>query len=60
MFKIHVGKNKENCPDNYVDNKKMKESTKEKYLGDYLTSKSNSKDTIQDRKTTEAMLSWHK
>ena len=29
----------------------MKETEKEKYLGDYLTSKANSKDSLTDRKT---------
>ena len=29
----------------------MKNSSKEKYLGDYITEKANSKDTIQDRKS---------
>jgi hypothetical protein len=33
-----------------VDNEVKKESEKEKYLGDYLTSKANSKDTIIARK----------
>ena len=41
----------ENCPDHLVDNTNVKESTKEKYLGDYLTSKANSKDTIHDKKS---------
>ena len=35
----------------FVDNKSIKVSIKEEYLGDFVTAKSNSKDTIQDRKT---------
>ena len=41
---------KKSCPTKMVDNEVIKESEKEKYLGDYLTSKANSKDTIIARK----------
>jgi hypothetical protein len=38
------------CPTKDIASEKMKESDKEKYLGDFLTSKANSKDTLEARK----------
>jgi hypothetical protein len=50
---IHIGNkaSRMKCQSKYVDGEIMKESDKEKYLGDYLTTKANSKDTIAARKT---------
>ena len=47
--KIHVGKKENPCPDLRVHDDIMKTSDKEKYLGDQITSKANSKDTIEAR-----------
>jgi hypothetical protein len=49
---IHVGNKatRNNCPEKQVGSEPMKESEKEKYLGDFLTSKANSKDTLESRK----------
>ena len=49
---IHIGnkETKNNCPTKTNSGEIMKESDKEKYLGDFLTSKANSKDTIESRK----------
>ena len=47
--KIHIGKKEIPCPDHRVDEEIMKTSDKEKYLGDQITSKANSKDTIEAR-----------
>jgi hypothetical protein len=49
--KIHIGKDSKICPEHKVHENIMKNSSKEKYLGDYITEKANSKDTIQDRKS---------
>ena len=49
--KIHIGKNIDLCPDHKVHGKELKSTEKEKYLGDFLTNKANSKDTIEDRKS---------
>ena len=50
--KIHVGskKSKENCQEHRVKDKTMKDSVKEKYLGDYVTNAANAKETIKERK----------
>jgi hypothetical protein len=50
---IHIGNkaSNENCPPHKVHKNKMKVSGKEKYLGDYITNKGISKDTIEDRKS---------
>ena len=47
--KIHVGNNSKSCPEHKVHKEIMKDSEKEKYLGDFVTEKANSKDTIKDR-----------
>ena len=49
---IHIGNKKSRnvCPNKKVGDESMKESDKEKYLGDFLTSKANSKDTLESRK----------
>lgn len=47
--KIHIGKNVKVCPEHKVHNETMKTSDKEKYLGDFVTQKANSRDTIKDR-----------
>ena len=49
--KIHVGKHNNICPDHKVHNETMKTSDNEKYLGDNITSKANSKETIEVRKS---------
>jgi hypothetical protein len=50
---IHIGNkaSTDQCHPHRVHQNKMKSSNKEKYLGDYVTSKANSKDTIIDRKS---------
>ena len=50
---VHIGNkiSKERCPVKTVHGEDMKSSTKEKYLGDYVTANGNSKETISDRKT---------
>jgi hypothetical protein len=50
--RIHIGKaNKcDKCPTISVNNIEIKESQKEKYLGDFITKYANPKATIQDRK----------
>ena len=50
--KIHVGnkRTKEHCQEHKVDNKTIKASEKEKYLGDFISKDSSSKETIKDRK----------
>ena len=50
---IHIGNKatKNVCPTKNVGSEPMKESEKEKYLGDLLTNKANSKDTLEARKT---------
>ena len=49
---IHIGNKttRNNCPKKFSDNEIMKESNKEKYLGDFLSTRANSKDTIETRK----------
>ena len=49
---IHIGnkKSRNACPIKKVSDEVMKESDKEKYLGDFLTNKANSKDTVESRK----------
>ena len=49
--RIHVGKTKcDQCLNIKVNNEPIKESLKEKYLGDYMTNLANPKATIHDRK----------
>ena len=49
---IHIGNkaSKAKCPTKVVGGEPMKESEKEKYLGDYLTNKANSKESLSTRK----------
>ena len=48
--RIHIGKvNCEGCPKISVNDQDIKESKKEKYLGDFLTENANPKETIQAR-----------
>ena len=47
--KIHIGKKLSTCPTHFVHGSEMKTSEKEKYLGDIINNKANSKDTIEDR-----------
>ena len=51
--RIHIG-NKSNsepmCPDLYIHEDVMKSSTKEKYLGDIISTKGATKTTLEDRK----------
>ena len=47
--KIHVGKASSSCPELKVHDMKMKNSEKEKYLGDQLSSSSKIKETIDER-----------
>ena len=49
---IHIGNNKTTnlCPSLVINGELMKKSEKEKYLGDFVTTKANSKATIEDRK----------
>ena len=49
---VHIGNNisKERCSVKNVHGEDMKISIKEKYLGDFVTSNGNSKETICDRK----------
>ena len=49
--KIHVGTKQKQCPEHLVHGEVMKSSDKDKYLGDFLTNKANSKGTIEDRDT---------
>jgi hypothetical protein len=51
--RIHLGKqtkNLSNCPELKIHEKSMKNSTKEKYLGDYISNKGTTKATIKERK----------
>ena len=49
--RLHIGKSKcDHCPKISVNGKPIKESQKEKYLGDYLTSYASPAATLQDRK----------
>ena len=58
--KIHMG-NKQSqakCPDLKVNSELIKSSDKEKYLGDYISKKGNSKETIKERNNRgDAILS---
>ena len=49
--KIHIGNKatKETCPEHKVHQENMKNTKKEKYLGDFITEKANSKETIKHR-----------
>ena len=48
---IHAGQTKcEQCLKSKANNEPIKESQKEKYLGDYMNNLANSQTTIQDRK----------
>ena len=38
------------CPDLYIHEDVMKSSTKEKYLGDIISTKGATKTTVEDRK----------
>ena len=49
--KIHVGKKNLNCPELKVHESDMKNSDKEKYLGDQLNKNAKNKETIDDRKS---------
>ena len=49
--RIHIGKNHEQCPDLMVHDHPMKESEKEKYLGDIINSDGKIQQTIDNRKT---------
>ena len=49
--RLHISKNKcDQCAQIYVNGSHIKESEKEKYLGDYLTRFPNPQATMQDRK----------
>jgi len=48
-FRIHIGNNHDKCPEMKVHEKIMKESKKEKYLGDLIESKGNLQATIDRR-----------
>ena len=57
---LHVvnKESKENCPTKVINKETMNESDKERYLGDFLTTKANSKETVESRKSRGyAMLS---
>ena len=47
--KIHIGKKCNNCPKLKVHQNQMKESQREKYLGDIITEKGTIKETIENR-----------
>ena len=47
--KIHIGKKCKNCPKLKVHQNQMKESQREKYLGDIITEKGTIKETIENR-----------
>ena len=49
--RIHIGKDHEQCPVLKVHDSKMKESEKEKYLGDFITKDGKNQATIEDRKS---------
>ena len=48
-FKMHVGQQSACCPTLMIDNKKMLSSSKEKYLGDILTTDGKINDNIEER-----------
>ena len=47
--KIHVGKPESGCPELKIHGEKMKESKKEKYLGDMLSNTGKIQPTIDER-----------
>ena len=47
--KFTLGKKETPCPEHRVQEEIMKTSEKEKYIGDQIASKANSKDTIDAR-----------
>ena len=47
--KIHIGAKCDNCPDLKVHDSEMKQSQKEKYLGDFISDKGTVQATIEDR-----------
>ena len=49
-FRIHIGKNHKDCPDLKVHGDPMKESDKEKYLGDIIDKTGKIQETVQNRK----------
>ena len=50
-FILIIKKSRNVCPNQKVGDELMKESDKEKYLGDFLTNKANSRDTVESRKS---------
>ena len=48
--RIHIGKKKLNCPELKVHNKTMKNSTLEKYIGDFISQKVSNEENIKSRK----------
>ena len=48
--KIHIGSKCDQCPELFVHEETMKESQKEKYLGDYVNEQGTLKDTLVDRR----------
>ena len=49
-FRIHIGSNHKECPDLKVHDETMKESDKEKYLGDIIDNTGKLQETITNRK----------
>ena len=47
--RVHIGKQKSDCPVLHVHKTEMKSSKKEKYLGDYIEQSGNMKATLDDR-----------
>ena len=47
--RIHIGKQKNECKDIKVHESKMKNSSQEKYLGDFIDKSGRLKATIEDR-----------
>ena len=48
-FQIHVGKNKETCPELNVHQSKMKTASSEKYLGDIISNNGKIDENIEER-----------
>ena len=48
--KIHIGEKSKNCPTLKVHEEVMKDSSSEKYLGNFVLNKGTLDDTIKDRK----------
>ena len=48
-FRIHIGKNHENCPDVMVHDEKMKDTESTKYLGDIIHTNGTIQATIESR-----------